>query len=67
MQAPMSRFEQDTFINDRYASMEDRLSVKAWPPSTHLNDPPLPSVSGQTLLCTCAGCAQETEQAYDTG
>ena len=26
----MSRFEQDTFINDRYASMEERLSVQLW-------------------------------------
>ena len=28
MQAPMSRFEQDVFINDRYAAMEDRLAVQ---------------------------------------
>ncbi|KAK9842616.1 hypothetical protein WJX84_000724 [Apatococcus fuscideae] len=25
--APMSRFEQDTYINDRYAAMEERLTV----------------------------------------
>ena len=34
-QAPMSRVEPDTFINDRYAAIEDRLQVcvlplKAW-------------------------------------
>ncbi len=26
-QAPMSRVETDTYINDRYAAIEDRLSV----------------------------------------
>ena len=28
-QAPMSRVEPDTFINDRYAAIEDRLQVCA--------------------------------------
>ena len=27
LQAPMSRLETGTFINDRYAAMEERLSI----------------------------------------
>lgn len=30
-QAPMSRVELDTFINDRYAAIEDRLQVCSLP------------------------------------
>lgn len=28
MQAPLSRFEEDQFVNDRYAAIEERLAVR---------------------------------------
>ena len=62
MQAPMSRFEQDVYINDRYAAMEDRLSVKLRPQG----DVDSYGCAWGLTFDVTAGSAQKAEQAYDS-
>lgn len=62
----MSRFEQDTYVNDRYAAMEERLTVG------RILDSYLASGKGFLLeldltMYSVAGCPQKVEQANDLG
>lgn len=61
LQVPMSRFEPDEYVNDRYAAIEERLAVCGV-----ALVPCFPIFRLST--CSCAvGCAETAQQAPDTG
>ena len=66
MQAPMSRFEQDTYVNDRYAAMEERLTVGRIQHSRLAIGMSFSREVDLTLY-SAAGCPQKVEQANDLG
>jgi hypothetical protein len=61
LQVPMSRFEPEEYVNDRYAAIEERLAVRRVAMTAcHL------WIRLSTSSCA-AGCAEAAQQAHDAG
>jgi hypothetical protein len=67
VQVPMSRFELDEHINDRYQAIEERLSVGGPTQLQHAPGPPAGRTRTSRRACWAAGRQEAPEQPADPG